>query len=166
MATQVSSLFATIGADLGPLNKGLATADSKVKGFGSKFTDMGKSLMKTGGMMTAGITVPIVAMGSKMFQSAAQFETGMNVMALAASSSGTAMEDLRAATIKVGGDTQLVGINAAEAAEAMTNFYKAGLQTNQIMGDMEGYMSGTAELGGALRAAIDMAAASDRKSVV
>ena len=161
MATQVSSLFATIGADLGPLNKGLATADSKVKGFGSKFTDMGKSLMKTGGMMTAGITVPIVAMGSKMFQSAAQFETGMNVMALAASSSGTAMEDLRAATIKVGGDTQLVGINAAEAAEAMTNFYKAGLQTNQIMGDMEGYMSGTAELGGALRAAIDMAAASE-----
>ena len=67
MATQVSSLFATIGANLNPLNKGLAYADSKVKSFGRKFTDMSK--------LTMGVTAPIVGIGAAAIKSAINVES-------------------------------------------------------------------------------------------
>ncbi|NUM45998.1 MAG: phage tail tape measure protein, partial [Anaerolineales bacterium] len=59
------------------------------------------------------------------------------------------------------GDAKLVGVSASSAAEAITGLYKAGLSTNEIFGDMQGYLAGTAELGGALRASVDLAAASE-----
>ena len=154
MAVEVASLFVKIGADISGAVRGLNEVSSQVK-------QTGAHLINTGAKMTAFITAPIVAIGSKMLSSAAQFETAMNVMALAAKTSGTSMEDLKKAAIAVGADTELVGINAAQAAQAMTNFYKAGLKTNDIFGDMNAYMNEGASLSGALRAAIDMAAASE-----
>lgn len=161
MAVETASLYARIGADVSGFKNGMSQVKSGLTSFGGQLTSIGKSAMKTGAVMSAALTAPIVAAGAKMFKSAAEFETGMNVMELAAKSSGTSLEDLRAAAIRVGGDTELAGINAAQAADAMTNFYKAGLQTNEIMGDLDAYLQGGTSLTGALRAAIDMAAASE-----
>jgi len=65
------------------------------------------------------------------------------------------------AALAVGSDTALVGVSASSSAEAITGLYKAGLSTSEIFGDLQGYLAGTAELGGALRASVDLAAASE-----
>lgn len=124
-------------------------------------TSLGKDMMGVGSKLSLGVTAPLVILGKQAVQTAADFESQMNVMSLAARSSGTSLDTLREAAIAVGGDTRLVGINAAQTAEAMTNFYKAGLNTADIMGDLNSYMEDGTELGGALRAAIDLAAASE-----
>lgn len=136
------------------LNSGLKSAQSTLH-------NAGASLARTGGIMSAAITAPLLAIGKKMIGTAADFESQMNIMALAASRSATPLETLRDAAIAVGGDTRLMGIDALQAADAMTGFYKAGLDTTQILGDLNAYLNDGAELGGALRAAIDMAAASE-----
>jgi len=92
---------------------------------------------------------------------AADFESQINILGIAARSSGTSMDVLRKASIKVGGDTELVGINASQAADAITSMYKAGLDTTAIFGDLDAYMKGTAGLTGVLRAAVDLQAASE-----
>lgn len=130
-------------------------------GLGDKLHDVGGSMVALGGKMTAGLTVPLAALGVKAASTAGDFEAAMNVLSIAARDSGTAMDDLSKAAINVGKDTALVGIDAMEAADAMTTFYKAGLDTNDIFVDMQGYLQGTTPLMGALRSAIDLAAASD-----
>lgn len=92
---------------------------------------------------------------------AATFEQQINILGVAARSSGTGLGTLSEAALKVGADTRLVGITATQTADAVTGLYKAGLKTSDIFGDLNGYMKGNIELGGALRAAVDLQAASE-----
>jgi len=92
---------------------------------------------------------------------AKDFESQMSILGIAAKSSGISFDGLEAAALKVGGDVSLLGVSASGAADSMTGLFKAGLTATEIFGDLEGYMAGTAELGGALRASIDLAAATE-----
>ncbi|MEZ4591824.1 MAG: phage tail tape measure protein [Chloroflexota bacterium] len=103
----------------------------------------------------------LVAVTADSVNLAADFQSQVAVLGIAARDSGLSFDQLHDAALRVGGDTQLVGVSATGAADAMTGLYKAGLDTTVIFGDLQGYMAGTAELGGALRAAIDLAAASE-----
>lgn len=161
IATNIASLMAVIGADLTGLNNGLREAESKLGGFGSKMQSIGSSLLGAGAGMTAAVTAPLVAAGVGMANAAGQFEAAVNIMGVAARASGTSIEDLSAAALRVGADTELVGIDAMQAADAMTTFYKAGMETTDIFGDLNAYLNEGASLTGALRASIDLAAASD-----
>jgi len=130
------------------------------RGFSGLQGVVGAGMMAAGAVGVAGLA----ALGAGLYASvnaAASFESQINILSVAARSSGTAMEDLSAVALQVGSDASLVGISASEAADAMTNFYKAGLTTNEIFADLQGYLAGTAPLTGALRSAIDLAAASE-----
>ena len=89
------------------------------------------------------------------------FEQNMAILNVAAKGYGLTLDELSAATLKVGGDTSLVGVDAMQTAESITNLFKAGLTAGEVFGDLDSYMAGTATLGGALRASIDLAAASE-----
>jgi TP901 family phage tail tape measure protein len=91
---------------------------------------------------------------------AGSFESQVAELGIAAKESGLSTEQLHDAALAVGGDTRLLGVSATGAADAMTGLFKAGLTAGEIFGDLDGYMAGTSELGGALRASIDLAAAS------
>ena len=123
--------------------------------------NVGRTMQQIGGVMTAAVTLPLVMVAKTALEVATEFESSMNIMEVAARASGTGIEDLHDAAIKIGADTELVGVSASGAAEAMTNFYKAGLTTNDMFGDLNGYLEEGASLSGALRAAIDLAAASE-----
>lgn len=103
----------------------------------------------------------LVGLGAKSVSVASEFESQMNVLSVAAAGSGTSLADLRTAALTMGSDVALVGISASQSADAMTAFSKAGLDTTAMFGDLQGYLAGTAELGGALKAAVDLAAASE-----
>jgi len=142
-------------------SRAISSASGSLGGLGRSLTTAGSQMMRLGGAITAGVTGPLALIGGAAANAAGDFEAAMNVLGIAARSSGTAMGDLSKAAIQVGADTDLVGIDAMEAADAMTTFYKAGLDTTDIFGDLQGYISGTTPLMGALRASIDLAAASD-----
>ncbi|HCZ16585.1 MAG TPA: hypothetical protein DHV85_18760, partial [Candidatus Accumulibacter sp.] len=110
----------------------------------------------------------LVALGASSVGVAREFESSMAIMSTAVDplsvgveTTAEAMGIMSDAALTVGADTALVGVSATSAAEAMTGLYKAGLSTGEIFGDLQGYLAGTAELGGALRASVDLAAASE-----
>lgn len=110
----------------------------------------------------------LVALGASSVGVAREFESSIAIMSTAVSpeslgvaSAAEAMSILSDASLAVGSDTALVGVSASGAADAITGLYKAGLSTSEIFGDLQGYLAGTTELSGALRAAVDLAAASE-----
>jgi len=151
---EIASLYARIGADLTGLNSGLRTADRKLSSFGG-------TLSKVGMGITAAITAPLVGLGAKAVQTAGEFESAVNLMGIAAKGAGVPLESLRKAALAVGEDTQLIGINAMEASDAITVLLKSGMSAADVFGNLQGYLAGTADLGGALRASVDLAAASN-----
>jgi len=137
------------------------TASSKLS---AGFTKAGGALTSVGKGLTMGVTAPIVGIGTAAAKMAGDFESQMNILAVAARSSGTALGDLSTAALSVGADTELVGITAAGSADAMTSLYKAGFDTAEIFGGAGGlnsYLNENASLTGALRSSIDLAAASE-----
>ncbi len=150
----IADLTVVIGADVSDALSGIGRVQSRLQSLGDRMTDIGK-------VATLGLTAPIVAGMAVATKTAADFEEQINILGVAARSSGTSMDDLARAAITVGQDTQLVGISASEAAEAMTNFYKAGLSTRDMFGNLNKYLREGTNLTGAMRAAIDLAAASE-----
>ena len=151
---EIAKLIATVGADTSDFESGMNRANGVLGNMGS--------MMRTAlvGAAAAG-GAALVGLGAKSVSVAADFESQMNVLSVAAAGGGASLEDLRSAALAMGSDVSLVGINASQSADAMTNFAKAGLDTNAMFGDLQGYLAGTTELGGALRAAVDLAAASE-----
>ena len=161
MAQQIASLFATVGADLTGLTSGLSQARGHLDGFAGQMSSVGGNMQRIGLGLTAAVTTPIVGAGVASLKMAADFESATNILAIAARESGTPLEDLHDAALLVGKDTQLIGIDAMEAADAMTTFYKTGFTTSEVMGDLNTYLGEGTNLTGMLRAAIDLTAASD-----
>lgn len=152
-------------------NAGPSIADGIKTGVDRAEQHLGRLLSKAtsiaadiGKKVALGLGVGAVALGAfgvSSVQTAAEFESSMAIMSTAVDPAEASLEDLREAALAVGADSALVGVSASSAAEAMTGLYKAGLDTTEIFGDMEGYLEGTAELSGALRASVDLAAASE-----
>lgn len=92
---------------------------------------------------------------------ATSFQSSMADLQIAASSTGMSLEELNDIALQVGGDTRLLGVDAVGAASAMTELFKAGMSAEQALGNVNAYMKEGAELGGALRASIDVAAATE-----
>lgn len=119
------------------------------------------------GVMAAGVAAGAAAIAGvgaiikSTLPLAADFQAQLIGLQLAAGQSGLSFDELHDAALQIGGDARLLGVSATGAADAMTGLYKAGLTTTEIFGDVNAYMKEGAELGGALRAAIDLAAATE-----
>lgn len=139
------------------------------------FKKVGGSLGKLGGIasgvLTAGLGAAAGAVGgltaavASTIPLTAEYESSLADLQIASKSSGLSLQELDDISLTVGGDADLLGVSAAGAAQSLTGLYKAGLDTTEIFGDVQGYMEGTADLGGALRGAIDLAAASELNMV-
>ena len=154
MPEQVGSAFVEVGAKTDK-------AESGIKSLKSSMTGIGTDMAKVGAGMSLALTTPLVALGKKGIGMAADFESQMGILTLAARDTGLGFKDLSDIAIAVGGDTDLVGISASGAADAMTNFFKNGMSVGDMLGDVNGYMTEGTDLTGALRSSIDLAAASD-----
>lgn len=119
------------------------------------------------GALAVGVAAGAAAVGAiglaivKAIPLAADFQTQLVGLQIAAKQSGMSFDELHDLALAVGGDVRLLGVSATGAADAMTGLYKAGLTTTEIFGDVNAFMEEGAELGGALRASIDLAAATE-----
>jgi TP901 family phage tail tape measure protein len=143
-AVQVASLFVSIGANLQGLNKGLGDAQNKLRQAGS-------SLMGIGTKLTMGVTAPLLGLGTAAVKMAGDFEEQMGLMEIAARGAGGEFDTMREFALKMGATTIY---NAREMADAMTGLFKAGMNAEEVMGDLSGET-------GAMAAASDLATASN-----
>lgn len=121
-------------------------------------TFVGNALLQVANMAVDAAKA-VWSFGADSVSVASDFQNSLATLQTAASSTGLSMSELGDIAIAVGADSNILGASASGAAEAMTGLYKSGLDTGAIFGDLEGYLAGTAELGGALRASFDLAAA-------
>jgi simple sugar transport system permease protein len=80
---------------------GIDNASGALGRVGDSLTNMGSKLTSVGGSLTAA-TLPLAILGTVGIKTAADFETSMNILVVAARSSGESMEDLSAAALAVG----------------------------------------------------------------
>jgi len=169
---ELQKLYVSLLMEMKEYTAGLDDAIGQARGFGDRLKGaLGGAAQAAGMAVVGGLAVAggaLVGLGASSVGVATEFQSSMAIMSTAvdplsvgAQTTAEAMDILGDASLAVGSDTALVGVSASTSAEAITGLYKAGLSTSEIFGDLQGYMSGTAELSGALRASIDLAAASE-----
>ncbi|GIV81840.1 MAG: hypothetical protein KatS3mg051_1194 [Anaerolineae bacterium] len=130
MAITAATLMVRVGADT-------SEAESKISSFRGRMDQAAKRLGVTGGLLSAGVTLPLAAIGRQALQSAGEFEQAMNVLAVVANVPANAMQQLQQEALRLGAVTSF---SAGEAAQAMLELGKAGMNADQIMASIGGVL--------------------------
>jgi len=101
------------------VGKALQKAGSKVRDFGESWTKYA--------------TLPITGAGAAAIKLAGDFEYALNIFRSVSNATADQMERVRQLAIQLGNDTKLPGTSAVDAAAAMTELVKAGLNVEQAM---------------------------------
>jgi len=161
MAVQLGSAYGKVELDAKGVQTGSKQAQDAIAGLGDTMNEAFSFTL--GGLAAQGIGLLVGGMRDLYGETkslATGFESQMAIMSTAVDPSVASLIELKDVALRVGGDLDLVGIDASQAAVAMTDMFKSGMTVNEVFGDMEGYMAGTAKLGGVLRGSIDLQAAS------
>lgn len=110
---------------------------SGMKDAESKFMQVGQSLTNVGQRMTLGVTAPIVGIGVAALRAAADFEQKMNIMQQVSKATAADMEMLQKQALQLGKDTSF---SAGEAAGAMLELAKAGMEVSQVSDAIPGVL--------------------------
>jgi hypothetical protein len=78
--TTAATIAAKLTLDQKDYDSGLANAEKKASDFQKKWGDAGKKMMKTGGIMTAGITAPLIGTATKFTNWASDLEESTNAV--------------------------------------------------------------------------------------
>ena len=106
-----------------------------------------------GRTMTTAITLPLLTMGSKMVQTAADFEHAMKRVQAISGSTGAEFEMLSVKAVQLGADTIYT---ASESAAAMEMMAKAGWSAQDMMAGLEGVMMAATATGSDLAVTADI----------
>ena len=144
----IGDIVAHLKLDISDFNNGINQATGAVNnmegtmngGFGS----IGSTLTKVGGILTASVTAPLVALGTMSAKTSMSFNKDMSAVKAITKATGTEFEDLRNLALDLGSSTSF---SASEVAQAMTEMGKAGWSTSDIMDGMGGVLDAAAASG-------------------
>jgi hypothetical protein len=103
MALTIGSVVAQFQSDLSGFKKGLTEVKSDINGFADNVENVGRSMMKVGGIATLAVTVPLVGMGTAAVKAAADFEqstVAFTTMLGSAERAKKLLEDITAFALK------------------------------------------------------------------
>lgn len=132
------------------------SAQRDIEGFGKKLDNMSRDLTRTGGVLSAAVAAPLIGIGTAAVNSAASFEQSMNILQQVSGASESAMASMSEQALTLGADTVF---SANEAASAMVELAKAGMDTEDVMASIGGVMDLAAAGGVALSEAASITAA-------
>lgn len=139
----IGALRVDLNLGTGGWKKGLADAQADAQGAAAKFKSVGGTITSIGAGLTAGITAPLVGIGAAAIKTAANYEAAMIKVKIATQATGAEMKGMNDLALELGKSTVF---SASEAAGAMEELAKNGVSVTNI-------------LGGAAKAAVDLAAA-------
>ena len=131
MALKVGELYASFGIDS-------KSVDEAMRSIEQKCDDIAASLAKTGSIMSAGLTTPLVALSKKAVQTGMDFDTQMSRVQGISGATAEELQMLREAAIQMGADSVFGALDAAEALEYMG---MAGWKTEQMLAGLPGIIN-------------------------
>lgn len=157
---ELFKLIGKIAIDMGDSDKVLDTigekaqnTKNKMENLGDGITSSGKSMTKTGVVMTAGITTPIMLLGKKAIDTAASFEAAMSEVGAISGATG---KDLKALEDKAKQMGETTKFSAAESAEALKYMAMAGWKTEDMLNGLDGILNLAAASGADLGTTSDI----------
>ena len=142
---EVNSSLESVASKLGMTSNELETVIQKANKYGTALTKVGKGL-------TAGVTLPIVALGTAAFKTSSEFKGTMSKVQAISAATSEEMEALTEKAIEMGAKTKF---SAKESADAFTYMAMAGWNAQQMIDGISGIMSLAAADG------LDLATTSD-----
>jgi len=113
-------------ADIGGITKNLEKVQSSLQDLGSKMTSVGKTL-------TAGVTTPILGLGTAAILTVSKFDDSMSKVSAISGATGKDLEALRNQAKELGAST---AFSASQAADGMAFLAQAGFKTHEVMSAM------------------------------
>lgn len=114
--------------------------NSKMESASGRMRQTGQSMMGVGAGLTAGVSLPIAAVGIAAINAASQFESSMNMMQAVSGATADEMAQVSAVAMQLGADITLPGTSASDAAQAMTELARAGLTVQDSMDAARGVL--------------------------
>lgn len=139
----IGQLRVILGLDTAQFERGLSDSDKALNGKVRAWNKLGDKLGGIGKGLSIGVTAPIAAAGVGIIKMAGDFESSMNRVGISTKAGAADMKAMSSLALQLGKDTTF---SATEASDAMDMLAKNGLSAKQI-------------LGGAAKAAMDLAAA-------
>lgn len=155
--SQSKAELSKLQTELQNVNKDLALSQSKWTAFSQKMQDvsdktgkLGKSFSSVGGVLTKGVTMPIMAVGAGAVKSSMEVESGMNKIIKITGATGKTAASLRSAyegaaksvsgslddiATAVGDVHQRLGLSGKSAEKAAEQFVKFAKVTDTDVGD-------------------------------
>lgn len=115
----------------------LEVVERKMNASSAKLDKVGTDMVKVGGVMSAGITLPLVGIATQALLTGETFGKAMNAIEGVMQPVGGQMDQIRALAIKMGAET---AFSATDAATAMLELGKAGFTTEQAMASVDEVM--------------------------
>lgn len=131
---------------------GIENAGRQFEQVGGRIQGVGRGMAKTGGLLTAGVTLPLVALGKAAATTGMDFEAQMDRVGAIAGATAGEMDLLTSSALDLGASTSK---SASEVAIAQEGLAAMGFTVTDILGAMPGVIS-AAEASGA-----DMAQTAD-----
>lgn len=125
------ALIVKIGANMQNFDKQMKKLTKDVKAVGTKLQGAGMAL-------TAGVTVPLVAVGAAAVKTGMDFESSMSKVSAISGATGDDLATLEAKAREMGATTQF---SAKEAADAFSFMAMAGWKTEDMLNGIDGIMS-------------------------
>ncbi len=133
MPITIARLLVEIGANSDAARAELASIGGELQGYGDQ-------MMRTGALMTAGLSVPLALLGKKVTDLAQDYQENMNVLGAVTNATGAQMSQLGTLAQQLGADLTLPSTSAGDAASAMVELGKAGLDVIDVMGAARGVL--------------------------
>lgn len=145
MAIDVGTAIGYLDLDTSGFENGFKTALSDLKVFqdnsasiGDKMSALGSSFTSAGKSLTAGVTLPLVGVGTVAVKTASDFDSAMAEVQAISSATGDDFDLLRDKAKEMGAKTKF---SASESAEAMKYMAMAGWKTEDMLNGIEGIMN-------------------------
>lgn len=131
--------------ELNRLQGELAKVPNKLQIVGQRFKEVGDKMQKVGqkmnsigSTMTRTITAPLLAVGTLMIKTTADFDASMSKVAAVSGATGQQFDALRQKARDLGATTKF---SASEAADAMNYMAMAGWKTEDMLEGVEGILN-------------------------
>lgn len=144
----LADLFVRVGIDPGPLKAGLKSVSDDFKAMDKEiratekafagFEKIGDRLSSVGAGLTAGVTLPLAAIGVAASKVAGDFQMSFNKVQAFGDITGASLDKLKAQALDLGAKTTF---SAQQAADGMAVFASAGLKAEQIYAAMPGTLN-------------------------
>lgn len=134
-------------------------AGESLEEFSNKVTRISEKIDGLGSTLTAGLTLPIFAIGTAATTVGNEFEAKMSKVQAIAGATKEELEKLTETAIELGSKTSF---SSSQVAEGMENLASAGFTTNEIIKSMPGLLDLAASSGTELAAAAEITASAIR----